>query len=193
MNPRFEAAWEIHNYLLSQNITYAIIGGIAVHAWGDQRFTKDVDLTIATSLELGSEPLVKIITEHFPSRSSNPFELARNSRMILVTASNEIEVDISLALPGYEDEMFNRVTKYEIEAGKSIILCSPEDLIIHKSVAGRPQDLIDIQGVIFRQRENLDLGYIRDWLRQFAKILENSSLITNFESAWEKLINPDSV
>ena len=52
MNSRFEAAWEIHQFLQKHNITYAIIGGIAVHSWGDQRFTKDVDLTIAASLEV---------------------------------------------------------------------------------------------------------------------------------------------
>ena len=112
--------------------------------------------------------------------------------MILVTASNGVEVDISLALLGYEDEMFNRAISYELEAGKNIRLCSPEDLIIHKAVAGRPQDIIDIQGIIYRQGNKLDLSYIRNWLSQFADILENPDIQAHFEDAWGKYLNPDT-
>ena len=192
MNPRFEAAWEIHQFLEQHNITYAIIGGIAVHTWGDQRFTQDVDLTVAAPLEEGSEPLVQLITAHFPSRADNPFELARHSRMILVTASNDVDVDISLALPGYEDEVFNRAVSHELETGKKIRLCSPEDLIIHKAVAGRPQDLIDIQGIIYRQRDKLELSHIRKWLSQFANILGNPEIQAHFEDAWSKYLHPNT-
>ncbi|MBM3143540.1 MAG: hypothetical protein FJ010_00965 [Chloroflexi bacterium] len=190
MNPRFEAAWELHQFLEQHNITYAIIGGIAATAWGDQRFTRDVDLTIAASLEEGCEPLVHLITTRFPSRTDNPLALARKSRLILVTASNGIDVDISLALPGYEDEVFNRARNYELEPGKAVLICSPEDLIIHKAVAGRPQDIFDIEGVIYRQREKLDPDYIRNWLNQFADILANPEVQAHFETAWDKYLNP---
>ncbi len=44
MNPRFEAAWEIHQFLTARGIAYAIIGGTALPRWGEPRFTKDVDL-----------------------------------------------------------------------------------------------------------------------------------------------------
>ncbi|MBU1662603.1 MAG: nucleotidyltransferase [Chloroflexi bacterium] len=190
MNPRFEAAWEIHQFLNKHSITYAVIGGIAVQKWGDQRFTRDVDLSVATPLVEGSAPIIRLITGHFPSRSADPFTFARQTRMILVTASNGVEVDISLALPGYEDEMFARTIEYELEAGKSIHLCSPEDLIIHKAVAGRPQDIFDIQGIIYRQGEKLDLGYIRGWLAQFAEVLENSEVQSCFEDAWQRYLTP---
>jgi|SRR5712692_5118190 len=108
MNPRYEAAWEIHRFLTEHYIPYVIIGGMAVQKWSDPRFTKDVDLTVTSSLTEGSAPLVRLITSHFPSRHPDPFEFARRSRLILITASNGIEVDISLALPGYEDELFAR-------------------------------------------------------------------------------------
>ncbi len=186
MNPRFEAAWEIHQFLAQHKIRYAVIGGIAVQRWGDQRFTKDVDLTIASSLTEGSSPMVDLLTKHFRSRSANPLEFARKTRMILLTASNGVDLDISLALPGYEDEMLARAVDFEIEAGKSIRLCSAEDLIIHKAVAGRPQDVSDIQGIVYRQGEKLDGGYIRDWLGQFSELMGNPEIQQHFERAWEK-------
>ena len=56
--------------------------------------------------------------------------------------------------------------EYEVQPGKSIYLCSAEDLIIHKAVAGRPQDISDIRGVIYRQGDKLNITTIRTWLGQ---------------------------
>ncbi len=191
MNPRFEAAWELHRFLKQQDIPYAVIGGVAVQKWGDQRFTQDVDISIATSLEESPQKLVRLITDHFPSRKLNPFEFARQTRMVLITASNGVDVDIALALPGYEGQMLERAIEYELEAGKNIQLCTAEDLIIHKAVAGRPQDVIDIQGIIYRQGDELDLSYIRDWLKQFTDVLGEPEVLARFEEAWQCYKNPD--
>ncbi len=187
------AALEISEFLSENEITYALIGGLAAQILGGTRLTVDTDFTIAASLEEGLEPLVHLITDQFPSRNSDPFDLAKRSRMILVTASNGVEVDFSLALPGYEDEMFTRTIKFEVKPGKNLRVCSPEDLIIHKAVAGRPQDIFDIEGVIYRQGDKLDLSYIRQWLSQFADILGNPEIQAHFEEAWEKFLNPDTI
>jgi hypothetical protein len=184
LNPLFEAASEMHQFFSKNRIPYAVIGGVALQRWGDQRFTKDVDITIAASLEKGVSGLVTLVIDRFPAHVSNPLEFARKTRMILVTASNGVDVDISLGLPGYEDEMFKRAIDYEIEAGKSIRLCSAEDLIIHKAVAGRPQDVSDIQGIVYRQGKKLDVTYIRNWINEFAVVLENPAVLERFESAW---------
>ncbi len=185
MNPRLEAAWEIHQFLAQHRLPYAIIGGVAVEKWSEPRFTRDVDLTVAAPLTTGSAPLVRLITRHFPSRSANPVDFAGKTRMVLITASNGVEVDISLALPGYEDQLFARTVDHEIDPGKNIRLCSAEDLIIHKAVAGRPQDISDIQGVVYRQGEKLDVGYIRQWLNDFAEALANPEIVERFETAWQ--------
>ena len=186
MNPRFEAAWELHIFLTEHHIAYAIIGGVAAQHWGEQRFTQDVDMTIATSPADDIEQVVTLLTHRFRSRVSNPVEFARLRRMILLTAGNNVDVDVSLALPGYEDDLLARAVDFVPEIGKAIRLCTAEDLIIHKTVAGRPQDLSDIQSMVFRQAEKLDLTYIREWLRQFAAIMEQPELPERFESAWRK-------
>lgn len=184
MNPRLAAAWEIHEFLTEQGLAYAIIGGIAVQKWSEPRFTRDVDLAVAAPLDTGSAPLVQLITERFRSRSADPLEMARRTRMVLITASNGVNVDISLALPGYEDQLFARAVNYKIAPGKHIRLCSAEDLIIHKAIAGRPQDVSDIQGVVYRQGEKLDIAYIREWLQSFADVLADPQVVERFEAAW---------
>jgi hypothetical protein len=182
------AAIEVGEFLSINKIRYALIGGLAVQIWGEARLTIDADFTIATSLEIGSTPLVNLITSKFPSRVQNPTEFARTARMILITASNGIEVDISLALPGYEDEMLDRTLEYELEPGKSIFLCSAEDLIIHKAVAGRPQDIVDIQGIVFRQGSKLDINIIQNWLGQFSEVLNSPEVLDRFERIWKEFL-----
>ena len=54
MNPRLEAAWEIHQFLAKHRLPYAVIGGLAVQKWSEPRFTRDVDLTVASPLTTGS-------------------------------------------------------------------------------------------------------------------------------------------
>jgi len=41
-----------------------------------------------------------------------------------VLTTQGFPVDISLALPGYEDEMVARTVAYPLEPGKSVQLCS---------------------------------------------------------------------
>ncbi|MCL4466228.1 MAG: nucleotidyl transferase AbiEii/AbiGii toxin family protein [Chloroflexi bacterium] len=185
MNPQLEAAWQVHEFLTAQNLRYVVIGGIALQKWGEPRFTRDVDITVESSV---SDPprLVRLITEQFGSRTQDPVAFARRTRMILIKAGADIDVDISLALPGYEDHVFLRSVDFEIEPGKSIRLCSAEDLVIHKAVAGRPQDMADIQGVVQRQGEGLDATYVRDWLKAFADALDNPELPDRFENAWRE-------
>lgn len=181
-----EAAWEFHEFLTAHEIPYVIIGGLAVQYWGQPRLTVDVDLTVLIPPEDIAD-FVQMIVKHFDSRVPDPVGFARQARMILIRASNGGEVDISLALPGYEDELLPHAVEWQLEPGKRVSLCSAEDLIIHKAVAGRPQDLADIEGVVYRQGDRLDVQYIRRWLRKFAAVLENPELVERFESPWQKL------
>jgi hypothetical protein len=103
---------------------------------------------------------------------------------MLLLSVEDVDVDIALALRGYEDSLFERAQGYEIEPGRHLRICSAEDLIIHKSLAGRPQDQSDIQGVIYRQGDGLDARYVRTWLRQFAEALHDPEVLARFERAY---------
>jgi hypothetical protein len=52
---------------------------------------------------------------------------------------------------------------------------APEDLIIHKIVAGRPRDLEDVKTVLIKNPE-VDINYIRHWLRKLASALKEPFL-----------------
>jgi hypothetical protein len=80
----------------------------------------------------------------------------------------------------------SRAVKCDIGEDLMVRICSAEDLIIHKAVAGRPQDLTDIEGIIIRQGKKLDIDYIRLWLKEFSLVLEMDELKERFEGPWRK-------
>lgn len=185
MSQRDAAAWEVHQFLQSIAIPYVIIGGMAVQFWGEPRFTQDVDLTVAAPLD---DPVTFIeqVVAKFPPRIEDAVAFARRNRVILVRSSNGTPIDISLGLPGYEEEVMERAVEFELEPGQAVRICSPEDLIIHKAIAGRPQDVRDIEGIVYRQRRSLDASYIRQWLKAFSELLENPEIQSRFEAPWRK-------
>ena len=187
MNPREEAAWELHLFFNQLGISYAIIGGAAVQFWGQPRLTIDVDLTVVAPLDQPSSVFIQQVLNRFPARLENALEFARRSRVILITASNGCPVDISMGLPGYEDEVMRRAVDFELEPGKAIRVCSAEDLIIHKAIAGRPQDVRDVEGIVYRQRDALDVAIIRRWLQAFAELLDNPEIVERFERPWRRI------
>jgi hypothetical protein len=182
MNRQIRAALAMHNFL-SENLklNYAVIGGIALQFWGEPRFTHDLDITVEDRLDL--KKLVKATTDAFGSRVSDPYRFAKDTRMLLLKVE-DVDVDIALALRGYEESLFDRSQPYEVDPGKHIYICSAEDLIIHKALAGRPQDLADIEGVIYRQGDALDVRYIRSWLREFSSALGDPEILERFEHAF---------
>lgn len=186
MNLQEAAAWEIHAFLVSAGIPYAIIGGLAVQWWGEPRLTKDVDLTVVAPLD-DPERFIRQVVDTFAPRIENAVAFARRNRVILVQASNGCPIDISMGLPGYEDAVMQRAVDVELEPGKAVKVCSAEDLIIHKAVAGRPQDVRDIEGIVYRQRDRLDASTIRRWLHIFADLLDNPEVVERFERPWRRV------
>ncbi len=181
MNEQERALWELHAYLAAQGLPHIVIGGLAVQRWGEPRLTRDVDVTVILPPD-DPLPALRRLAARFTPRLPDAVEFARRNRMLLLSASNGVPLDIALGLPGYEEEAVRRATAWELEPGKTVPLCSAEDLIIHKVVAGRPRDLEDVVGVLHRQGEALDLALIRRWLGEFAALMGDSALPERFEA-----------
>lgn len=181
----FEAAWQFHQFFNSHHIPYVMIGGLAAQHWGQPRLTHDLDITVVIPIE-ETDSVLNLLTTKFQTRISDALEFAKKHRVLLLYASNGCNVDISVGLPGYEDELIKRAPSLELEKGQIVNICSAEDLIIHKAAAGRPRDLEDIAGVINRQGSKLDVNYIRGWLREFSLILETDEVVNRFEQPYKE-------
>ncbi len=179
--PLVTAVAEITSCLAEQNIPYAIIGGLAVQYWGEPRATRDIDITVLVPTASLDAFLQQLISRFSP-RVENAIAFARCSRMLLLQTESGIPIDISLGIPGYEEEVMKRAINVEWPTGDTVRIISCEDLIIHKCVAGRPRDLEDVSGILQRQGKKVDIEYIRRWLRVFAKLAPELDVIGRFEA-----------
>jgi predicted nucleotidyltransferase len=94
--------------------------------------------------------------------------------LLLKHTATETDVDISLGILPFEQEMVERSVVESIGI-LSIRLPTPEDLIIMKAVAHRPKDLEDIRTII-EKNPLIDVARIKQWVRSFGKALEMPNL-----------------
>lgn len=185
MNVQYRAIKEVHDFFTKEGIKYVIIGGIALQKWGEPRFTRDLDFTILVKPG-EEEKVIKKILSVFSPRISDALNFALKNRICLVKSSDGYEIDISLGILGYEEELIRRAKECKISKRYSVKVCSAEDLIIHKTIAGRPRDQGDIEGIILRQGNKLNIRYIRKWLKRFSEILQMPEIIDRFEEIRRK-------
>jgi hypothetical protein len=159
-----------------------LIGGLAVQRWGQPRATQDVDVTVLVPFG-GEGPLVDRLLAHFRPRDADARAFALSRRVLLVSAPNHVNVDISLAGLPFEAEVLDRATRWRVVDGVALVTCSAEDLVIYKLIAARPQDLADVDSVVRRQGARLDIERIRRWGREFAELKEEPDLLAPFEAA----------
>ena len=86
----------------------------------------------------------------------------------------ETEIDISLGILPFEEEMVKRGSIKSF-ANLSIRLPAPEDLVIMKAIAHRSKDLEDIH-TIAENYPNLDVQRIEKWIKAFGEVLETPEL-----------------
>lgn len=163
-----------------QNVSYAIIGGLAIGLIAQPRETQDIDAVAWIDL-IDLPVLLKSAAEFgFVSRLADPQAFAENSRMVLLTHTESgLSVDVSCGALPFEREMIDRSTEFKIDE-LVLRVATPEDLLITKAVAHRGKDLIDIENLL-TVYPDLDLSRVRYWVKQFAEILEMPELLTDLD------------
>jgi hypothetical protein len=160
MNALFEAATAFERFCRARGWSLCVIGGLAVQRWGEPRQTRDIDVTILTGLG-GEERFVDPLLEGFAPRIAEARRFALRHRVLLVQTKDGIPIDISLAGLPFEERVIQRSSAFFLGVEATITTCSAEDLIVLKAFADRPQDWLDIEGILVRQGSGLNWPQIR--------------------------------
>jgi hypothetical protein len=161
---------KISTALDEAGIPYMIIGGQALLLYGEPRLTKDIGVTLGATLEkLDGVTVLAKRNELEPLVDPETFT---RKTMVLPCQDRQtgIRVDFIFSFSAYEKQAFKRVRKIKM-GNVQIKFASPEDLIIHKVIAGRPRDLEDVKNVLIKN-PGIDLAYIRQWLQAFTAALD---------------------
>lgn len=152
-------------------ISYMVIGGQAVLVYGEPRFTKDIDVTLGAGVERLEEVLQLVVGLGWKVLTPTPAEFVQKTMVLpCQDPASGVRLDLVFSFSPYERQAMDRVRRIPF-SGKEVCFASPEDLVIHKVVAGRPRDLEDIR-VVQLKNPGMDRIYIEKWLKEFEKALE---------------------
>ncbi len=94
-------------------------------------------------------------------------------------------VDLIFGQLPYERRAIERAAAVTL-AGKTVKVCTPEDLILHKILAERPKDEEDLKGLARRLGGKLDRAYLDPLVRSLAGQLDRPDLWERFERLFGK-------
>ncbi len=163
MNLLVDEAARFQKFVIENGWEFYFIGGLAVQIWGEPRLTRDIDLTVFTNFENETQFIETIIAKYRPRYSTAP-DHALAERLIPVLSETGITIDV--ALGGFPDlsESLSRASYQQFSKEVSLKVCSPDDLVVMKTLAGRSRDWPDVEAVLIKQR-NLDWDYIESSIR----------------------------
>jgi predicted nucleotidyltransferase len=72
--------------------------------------------------------------------------------------------------------------------GYPVKFASCEDVIIHKMFAGRSIDEEDIKNILIKNRDKIDIKYIKKWLSEFDKIPEQKGILIRFNKLLKRVL-----
>ena len=151
-----------------------MIGGLAVQRWGEPRQTRDVDLALLTGL--GNEAaFIDPLLAHYGARRPDARAFALSYRVVLRETAAGIPIDISLAALPFEEHVVDRSTRFAFAPGCVVTTCSAEDLVVLKALADRPQDWLDVEGIVVRQGATLDRARVMHELGPLLELKEDDT------------------
>jgi predicted nucleotidyltransferase len=165
-------------------LPYMVIGGQAVLLYGEPRLTRDIDLTLGAGLERWEEISLLATNLGWEPQAARDFT-ERTMVLPCVHRTSGIRLDLIFSYSAYERQAMERV--HRVAVGKAQVrFAAPEDLVVHKIVAGRPRDLEDVASILAKNPE-MDFDYIRQWLAQFDSSLQEK-FVERFEDLRKKAL-----
>ena len=177
--------------LRARGRSFAIVGGLAVSARSEPRFTRDVDIAVAVAHDADAEALVRDLSgDGYRVLAVVEHDVRKRLATARLLSPQGVTVDLLFASSGIEPDVVARSTDVELPGVGSIPVAVAEDLLAMKILSmreGRLQDRIDAQHLVqyvpeldhALVRADLQLitdrGYHRDQdlLAKFAAVLDD--------------------
>jgi len=134
-----DAASEVDGFCRRMGWQHCVIGGMALLRWGEQRMTKDVDLTLLTGFG-NEEAYIGALLKEFQALPAEPMAFALRNRVLPVRTKAGFKADIALGGLPFEAQAVTRASDYAYSDRVVLRTCTAEDLVVMKAFAARPQD-----------------------------------------------------
>lgn len=175
------------------NVQWMLIGGMAVIARGAPRTTEDVDATLlAPDFDVDRFLAACHIYQIVPRRPDVK-EMAIQAHILLLRHTESgVELDVSLAWLGFEQEAIGRAQPVDFGQGLHVPVARVDDLIVYKSVAWRDVDRKDIERLLLRHGTTVDLVRVRTQVQAFAEWIEAPERLEQFDALVARVRGSDA-
>ncbi len=166
-----ELMQRVADFFEAQGIAYRVVGSMASMAYGEPRFTNDVDIVAELTLDkIGALCAAFPAPEYYLSEQAARDAVTRRFQFNILHPASGLKVDVILA-PDTEfaRSEAKRIRRIASEGEYSVWFGSPEDVLLNKLVYYRlsggvsDRHLRDIAGMMKLLREKLDRTYIAHW------------------------------
>ena len=142
MSPDFKEILSIFN---EREVKYLIVGAFAVMKYSEPRYTKDLDIWVEASDENAPRVFAALAEFGAPLSGVTVSDFAADG--FFQMGQPPVRIDIMMSLEGvsFEDAWPNR--QYGDFDGIPSIFIGRDDLLIAKTAAARPQDILDITSI----------------------------------------------
>lgn len=178
--PLLEALGALERWLRSEGLGHVFIGGLAVALVGRPRITQDIDGIVLLGAMSIQELLRSAKTAGFSTRVPDAAAFATESRVLLLRhVGTKVPIDLSIGFLPFEEGAVRRARVVKVR-GLEIPVATVEDLLILKAIAGRPRDIVDMEGLLAANPQ-IDRDRVRTTTAMFAEMLEAPEILNNLD------------
>jgi hypothetical protein len=134
-------------------VRYLIVGAHAVAYHADPRFTADFDLWVEPSPENASRVWKALTRYGAPLGTITPADFG-NAEAVYQMGVEPNRIDIVMGIDGVSFPTAWRNRIRALYGNVPVHVLGKSDLIRNKRASGRPQDLLDVQRLLRRKRDN---------------------------------------
>lgn len=153
-------------------IPYFVTGSVATIAYGEPRFTNDIDIVVRLFPLLADRLCAAFPEDQFCLSPEAVLSAVRHSGQFkIIHPGSGLKVDVMVADESdFNADRFARARRLSVSPTTKASFASPEDVIIKKlefyRKGGSEKHLRDIAGVIKVCGAELDLDYLKRWTRR---------------------------
>lgn len=150
----------------------ALMGGLSLAAWRHIRGTRDVDLLIAIDRSAIDSVITALIAQGCRPKKQPPLLTIGDHcfAQFLYTPPEsfyDVQFDLLLAESDLQQSAISRRVNRRIPGiDYDIQVLSCEDIILFKLLAGRVIDRADAAMLLRENRDEIDFGYLVDWVKR---------------------------
>ena len=168
MNRIEKALAEVSSRLSRAEVRFALVGGLAVSARSEPRFTRDVDVAVAVPGDPAAEQLVRsLVKAGFSVLAVVEQEATGRMATVRLLPPGETEegvvVDLLFASSGVETEVVQSAEPIAVSPDLQLPVATLAHLVALKVLASdetRPQDDVDLRGLL-REATDADVTETR--------------------------------